>query len=291
MLALIALASLAAAPMVKVDHGSPVIAVALSPDDKVMATAGRGAALVLWSADTGKRLREASLGKTDVLQLAFSADGAWLAGADLMGNVSVWSVGDGKTVGSFKVEDSVDRLAFSPDRKVLAVGVMLSPGVLISTADWKPGGSFDGSPVCWAADGKSLLVSRKTGFGWVDAAGKPQRAVEAPSHHPVVIAVDHQTALARSGTANDVQIWDVAQGKLTGTLPASSSGVVALALSRDGKRAVTGSEENVTRLWDVGSRKELGKWEGKFATLSPSGRYVATAAGNVVQLWPAAQAK
>jgi WD40 repeat protein len=65
-----------------------------------------------------------------------------------------------------------------------------------------------------------------------------------------------------TGTDFDLRLWDRATGKEVARLPSHKSPVIALAVSPDGKRAVTGgnSDEKTNyaiRVWDLESRKEL----------------------------------
>jgi WD40 repeat protein len=98
---------------------------------------------------------------------------------------------------------------------------------------------------------------------------------------------------ARSGSEKEVQQWDLGgkEGKQLGALKGHSAGVVSLTLSRDGSRALTGSEDRAVKLWNVATQKELESWTNEhatsFCTLSPSGRMVASTDDTVIHLWKA----
>ena len=79
-------------------HQYGITDMAFSPDGKVLATCGRDTTIKLWDVPGNKLL--ATLGKPrggqfkDWLHaVSFSADGAWLAAADMAGAVQVWSLG------------------------------------------------------------------------------------------------------------------------------------------------------------------------------------------------------
>src|SRR5882724_10842587 len=69
-----------------------ITALALSPDDKLIATAGPR--IFLWNADTGHIVREIGA-PWYVTKLAFSCDGRLLAGATVHGDVIIWNVASG----------------------------------------------------------------------------------------------------------------------------------------------------------------------------------------------------
>lgn len=84
-------------PSTTLAHGKAVWALAFSPDDTRIASAGRGegevANVVLWDAATGKRLAEGRGGAGTFWGVAYSPDGRTLATAGDDGVVQLWAIG------------------------------------------------------------------------------------------------------------------------------------------------------------------------------------------------------
>src|SRR5262249_26869650 len=104
-------------------HGGEVLSVALSPDDKVVASAGGDGVVRLWDTRTGTELRrfEHADGFTAA---AFLDGGKTLVGADGAGSLHVWDATTGKELRSWKVlTGRVEEIAPSVDgRSFLTLG-------------------------------------------------------------------------------------------------------------------------------------------------------------------------
>jgi WD40 repeat protein len=48
-----------------------------------------------------------------------------------------------------------------------------------------------------------------------------------------------------------VKLWDAATGREKATLDGHTGKVTSVAISRDGKRVVSGSRDNTVKVWDV----------------------------------------
>ena len=291
MLTLLVAVSLTAAPM-NLDNARPCISLAFSPDDAKLAVGCEDNSVRMWDVTTGKRLWAMPVAKTPILEVAFSDDGKWVAAGDLMGTISIWNVSDGKVVGQFNAPDTISSLAFSPDKKALAVGCSVKcSGLYVTSGDFRLLALLPGAPVAWSADGKTLLVANDDALVLVDAKGKTLREVKTPARPMVVVgANDLKRVLARSGLENEIRILDAASAKELGRLKGHTKGVVRLVLTKDGTRAISGSEDRTARLWDVASGKELTSWANNasstWVAISPGGKRVASADGPVVHVWP-----
>ncbi len=156
-----------------VADGSPVAAVAFSPDGRRVAAVGPGAEVLVWSVEGGEVVASLTASYT-AEELAFSPDGTLLATAG-GGPVEVHDLDTG-------------------DSRVLGRG--LSPAVAWSPdGRWLAGAGEDGVPVVWsAADGAE--VARLPGVRL----------------HDLAFAPDSSTLALTALETTVVRLWEVGEG-------------------------------------------------------------------------------
>lgn len=204
-----------------------------------------------------------------VIGLAFAPKNELIATASADNTVRVW---DGK---SFKLRsvlkghtNAVKGVAFSPDSKLLATG------------------SWDGSIRFWDAWQGTQLAQLN---------GHPGSVRE------IAFSPDGQL-LVSGGSQRTVKLWSVADRKEIATLRqdrpvAGPSGVVALALSRDGSRMALGKEDGSLQLRDPRTTEvvyELKAQDDAVTTLafSSDGKRLATSGPDaLVKVWDAQTGK
>ncbi|MFN3422734.1 MAG: WD40 repeat domain-containing protein, partial [Armatimonadota bacterium] len=102
-------------------HEGPVVAVAFSPDGKILASASRDGTVQFWDFSEHRQAFEVEL-KHPPLSISFSPDSQWLAIGGYGGLVSFCRVGDQKVVKVLELDDEViQAIAFSPNGKLLAI--------------------------------------------------------------------------------------------------------------------------------------------------------------------------
>ena len=88
-----------------------------------------------------------------------------------------------------------------------------------------------------------------------------------------------------------VRIWNLDSGREVEQLKGHSQTVRSVAFTRDGRFAVSGSEDRTVKVWDVSTGTEVRSFTGHTGAVtgvavSPSGRYVASAsADGTVKIW------
>jgi WD40 repeat protein len=153
-----------------------VLAVAFSPDGKLLAAGTQDARVKLFDTATGKLLTTLADGKQDVTQLNWSADGKRLAalqrGTNRKDKCFVWDVATEKLAGVVGPFQEICHIALSPDGKRFAAlqGVVATDTCLMI---WDVPGEKPAARVkvigrrglAWSADGKAVLVVREYAGG------------------------------------------------------------------------------------------------------------------------------
>jgi WD40 repeat protein len=87
------------------------------------------------------------------------------------------------------------------------------------------------------------------------------------------------------------KVWDAAGGKELFTLEGHSGGVMSASFSPDGRRIVTGSDDQTAKVWDAATGEELLTLKGHkewviSAAFSPDGRRIATGSADLTaKIW------
>ncbi|MCI0456476.1 MAG: hypothetical protein L0Z62_05790 [Gemmataceae bacterium] len=205
--------------------GSPVHALAFSPDGKFLAAGDREeqeGVVRLCEVATGKQLRQLKVGKDRLAHsLLFSPDGLTLAGA--VGNeIRIWDVARGKRLRLYQGhEDMIVALAFSPDGKTVA-----SAGRDQSVRLWEPDSEEEllklAGPECPPLSLAFSPNGRELATGWQDTV---------------------------------IRVWEVASGAELRQLEGHRSHVSMLAYSPDGKTLASADGDGTMRLWSANTGK------------------------------------
>lgn len=282
----------------RVNVGRPLFCVASSADGKLLAAGTRGLVLVCEMA-TGNLRQRLATPVPGVRSVAFSPDGKLLAGGG--GRVlRLWRTATGKILGDLSpVDHLVSAVAFSGDSSRLFSGHQGEQVVRCwDVATLRPTVPLDGhaapvSALAFTPDGKHI----------VSATLEPVfRSWDARSGKPWAGRTEDRQRLASYGLASAAGAWlchcengrDLRPGFFPAPrlyLPEQKPGSVAFACSADGKRVLAFETRPGRKPALVVRSRPDGKilrefvWkEGKqvLASLSPDGRTVAAAGGDVV---------
>jgi WD40 repeat protein len=280
-------------------HRGGLTSASLSPDGKLVATAGRDGAVRLWNARTAAAVRVLVEDTRPLVDVAFSPDGELVATTDTDGTVRIWDAQTGADRGFRRHTARVKALAFSADGRVLATAGPNETARLwnVETGEGIPldGHASAVNSVAFSPDGQFVVTASEDGTARVwDAKTGDDRVVLR--HRNVVTSAVFSPDGRRIVTASwdeTAQVWDAANGDPLGTPLTHQEALRSADFAPDGALIVTASDDGAARVWDATSGEAIGVLVGHTAAVhtaafSPDGRSVVTASvDGTMRLWAA----
>ncbi|MCY2954923.1 MAG: quinolinate synthase NadA, partial [Planctomycetota bacterium] len=257
---------------------SDVSAVAISPDGRMAVSGSRDNTLKLWDVATGMELRSIAgpprtIGAeaSSAVAVAFSPDGRKVVSGNSDNTLSLWDVATGSEIRRFTGHTGIVRaVAFSPDGRAVVSGSGGDDNTL-KLWDVATGAEirrFVGDTrgvrsVAFSSDGRTVVSgSLGTLKLWDVATGSELRSFTGDTMRGWIVAIspDGRTAASGTGSAdNMLKLWDVATGKELRSFSAQISNsftghpgrITDLAISPDGRLAVSIGEDTQLKLWDL----------------------------------------
>lgn len=227
---------------------------------------------------------------------ALSADGRFALGSAADGTLTLWGLGQTPEENIFAADGPVTDIAPFPGGEILLAREPAGPVIWdlathrkLHPSGWTPG-ACDASTV--SPDGRRIATVRGGTLKiWdVSKLEEPRSvAIKRKSNQPAPIAFSSDgRLLLLPVTDNAVAVIDADAGKELAQLHGHQDIVTSIAISPDGRTALTGSRDKTARLWDIAnprSPQNLSVLQShadavNAVAFSPDGRWAATAGGN-----------
>jgi WD40 repeat protein len=237
-----------------------VLALAYSPDGKLLATSGTSSEIKIWDADTYQEILCCRGHQHWIMFVCFSPDNKYLASASDDYLVKLWDLSTGHCVHTYTGHtDSVNVVIFSPNGKIIATGAQ------------------DSTIRLWPISNVDVQVRV--------LAGHRNRRVWSVAFSP------NGKTLASGGEDRTIRIWEVATGKCLAVWVAHASWARSVVFSPDGQMIASCSPDRTIKLWSIHTHQCLQTWKGHQENVtslafSPDGSCLVSASSDrTIKLW------
>jgi WD40 repeat protein/serine/threonine protein kinase len=219
-----------------------------------------------WQRETRLELKTLQGHRAEVLAIAASPDGRWIATGSQDGTAILWSSDSEEPQRTLSGHTrGVSSVAFSPDSRRIVTGSWDHTAKVWETADGAPqltlgGHSAKVFSVGFSADGRRIVTASldHTAKVWDSSSGQEQLTLRGHRHRVWSAAFSFDGRWIVTGSQDHTaRVWDAANGKELHTFSAHSGPIHSVAASPVEARVVTASRDSTARVWDLVNGGEL----------------------------------
>jgi WD40 repeat protein len=286
------------------DLPGPARKITVSYDGQLVATA-LGAEIKLLDLRDGQVVRTIATQDAVITDVEFSPAGQFLAASlctsrspepesvCLQGEIRLWNVADGQVVRVWGKEHRapITEIEFSPDGQMLVSVDVQSQARLwrVSTGEkvWEL--EDVRAPAAFSPDGKVLALNGSDGVTlWSLEDRQVLAVIESFAAYDMVFSADGQVLI--TSNFDEIQFWGITTKKLLRRLTWHTDLVLALGLSPQGDRLVSGSADRTIKLWRMEDGSLIGSLFGYTSEVtsvafSPDDKFVISVGENGIAVW------
>ncbi len=215
------------AEFVPESHNGRVSSLAITQDGRHAISGSWDGTLKTWDLDNGNLLHTLEEHKGGITAVIVNSDGKRVISASGDKTLKIWDLENGRLLGTLVGHGDA----------VLDVTVTSDEKQAISA-------SYDKTLIIWDLERGIALHTLKD----IDVV------------EMVVMIQDGEQVISTSG--DTLKIWDLKSKRVLHTLKIHTNGIFSVAVTRDGKRAVSASSDSTLQIWDVKSGKKMRTLEG-----------------------------
>ena len=254
-------------------QSNPISCIAFSPDAKFIASGSRSVSLfspkddyeiIIWNNLVGNIFSHLKGHKSPISSISYDKGGKRLVSCDQDGEIRIWNTDSLKEIRCIKGGDLISTICYTPDGKFI-IGEY-SYAKLVNIWDSETGnlvvsiptdiqiGSMDISP-----DGtKIALACYKKIQIWSLISRKLILSIDEDSSNGFGIKYSNDGENLAVGLGNgEIKLFESINLKLKYTLQGHFKPVLSISFSKDNKFIVSGSSDQMIKLWDLNSKKEV----------------------------------
>ncbi|MDP6506786.1 MAG: WD40 repeat domain-containing protein, partial [Planctomycetota bacterium] len=201
-----------------------VLALAFSPDGKVLAAGGGDEVVRIWNPNTGAPIAELDEHQDTVLSLAFPPSGNLLASAGTDQEIKLWDVQN------LDLENKSLKTLTGHENRITALTFSSDGHRLFS-------GSDDGTIRIWNIENLAEM--------------EPARTLKGHLGGIECLAYSDESGLASGSSDRTAKLWDIQNYRMTRTFKGHLDAVISIAFSNDKSSLITGSADHTIKLWDL----------------------------------------
>ncbi|MEI6207126.1 MAG: FlgO family outer membrane protein [Desulfuromonadales bacterium] len=279
-------------------HQSDVVAMAVSANGLLAASADKDGLIDVWDLSTWSSLCTLTENSKSVQSVAFSSDGKLLAAAGKSDRVVVWDIARRRQAFTLSLEDTVTSVAFFPTGNSIAIGTKKSRIVIWNFRNNKISdirADKDVLAVAVSPDGKYIVSGGqdKNLTLWDSSNGSRIRTMTGHSNDVTsVLFSPGGKQIVSAGSDKKIVVWETGTGDIKFQLAGHDNSIIALGISKDGRRLTSSESERgggMLFVWDLGSGKELKRIKmsqrAYSMTLTPDGRYAVTGSDKYIHVY------